>query len=228
MIKVLIFCAGEGHRWGDYQGIKKQMAKIDGVSLLDRMICQCHKYNDCLIIVNGPLNNPWYNRPGAVLNPIEITSNKDHRSRTLDKCINSIPQWSSANRTVCLLGDVWYEDNDMEHIINAPWETFIRYSRTGRSLLTGKYWGEDFACSFYPKDQPEIEKALKEFIPSPEGKETPWSYVEEHFMTLDDKTHRYEVTGFTEDFDRPQDYLKWLRYRDKHRYEMFCTDIVGV
>jgi len=227
MTKVLIFCAGFGRRWNDFKGIRKHMIMIDGETLLDRMIRQCHELTECEIIVNGPFeNNEWYNRPGAILNPVEARFDECPAVYALDKCLNSINQWSLSDRTVCLLGDVWYEDKDMEHVMNSPWKTFVVYNRAGKSHLTNKAWGEDYACSFYPKDHPLIKESLDSY--SSDEDITPWDWVEKKFMERDNKKHRYETTGFTEDFDLPNDLFRWLKARDKYRYEKSCCIVKGI
>jgi len=37
-MKVLILCAGDGSRWGNYLGVPKQLVTINGETLLDRTI----------------------------------------------------------------------------------------------------------------------------------------------------------------------------------------------
>jgi len=226
MVRVLIFAAGEGHRWNNYMGIRKQMIQIDGESLLDRMIRQCHERVDCEIFINGPLSQPWFQRPRAVLNPIEIPSNEDHRAHTLDKCLNSIHQWNQEDRTVCLLGDVYYEDSAMDLILKSPHRTFVRYGRSEGSHRTGKCWGEDFACSFYPENHEKVKEYLESF--TIENSHTPWTRVVEKFQEQDNQPHHYELTGLTDDFDRPCEYHKWLQMRQRYRTDLEQTDIRSI
>lgn len=40
-MKVIILADGNGTRWGMYKGVEKQLLKIDGETLLDRMIRLC-------------------------------------------------------------------------------------------------------------------------------------------------------------------------------------------
>lgn len=54
MVKVLILCAGDGSRWGEYLGIPKQLITINNETLLDRTVRLLHKSgnNDIEIVSN--------------------------------------------------------------------------------------------------------------------------------------------------------------------------------
>ena len=45
-MKIIILADGEGKRWGNYKGVPKQLLRIDGETLLDRMIRQFKEYED--------------------------------------------------------------------------------------------------------------------------------------------------------------------------------------
>ena len=205
-------------------GVRKHFVNIDGEFLLDRTIRLCRQLGAYRVVVNGPMYNAMYKRQDAEHVELDIVSNEDHHKHTVDKCTNSISQWNSAGRTVCLLGDVFYEESALEEILLSKHSTFVDYSRANRSHMTGKPWGEDFACSFYPSDHGKIKEILESFV---QGGASPWLTVAKEFQDFDNKPHRVELGGFTEDFDYPHDYDRWLEHRCKYKNECGQVHAIG-
>ena len=220
MIRVLIYAAGKGRRWGDYMNTKKQLVVIDGEVLLHRTVRQCHEFAECEIFLICPVGDDRFFHPDVVMVEKDVGENE---IVSVDKCLNSRDLWNVHGRTVCVLGDVWFEDKDIRMALTLKAPTFVRYNREGLSMLTGKPWGEDHACSFYPQDHETVLNALNTY--DYEKHHTPWTHVMQTFIARDGKIHRYETGGFTEDFDHPVELKRWFSMRDKHRGEMLQCGI---
>ncbi len=222
--KVLIYAAGAGRRWANSLGVPKQLLEIDNECLLDRMIRQCNERGVFDITIIGPESDPRYLRKGARLEFVEVMSpDTPEVKEAPDKCLNSVHLWSDVDQTVCLLGDTWFEDDAMDKIFSQDRsKTFVIFARADMSLLTGKHWGEDFACSFWPSDREKVKSALESFQLTDA---TPWRKVAGEFQKKDDSPHWVELGGFTEDFDHPCQLERWFLMRDRYRYEKLCTDV---
>ena len=218
--RVLIICGGDGKRWNNHTGVPKHLLKIDGVPLLDRVIGQCRGVDDIVIICST--DDERYHRPG-----IELFVPPIDTSRVADVGSNSQPRWNLQGKTICLLGDVWFEDEGIDRVLKDDYQTFVMYGRSGASHVTGKPWAEDFACSFYPLDHADYLSLLSKHV---NDTVTPWNHVAKGFQRIDNKPHKVCLYGLTEDFDYPHDLRIWLEMRDLHRNELNQTNVktVGV
>jgi len=222
-VKVIIIAGGEGSRWKNHTGVPKHLLKIDDETLLDRMVRQCVERGVKDIVIVGPSNDPRYIKRDCRTKEIDLlplSAPKGERKAAL--CFSSMDEWSRDFKTCCLLGDVWYENDIMDRILNDEYHTFVMYGRNGPSRLTGKIWAEDFAITFYPADHALYRESMKTF----DVKVTePWRHVTKCFQDGDDKKHMVYAGGMTEDFDFPEDLDRWLYYRNKHRDDLSRCEI---
>jgi hypothetical protein len=213
--RALILCAGDGERWGDYQGFPKHLIKIEGERLIDRTIRLIKKYSPKTEIV-VVANDKRYSIEGTelykpALNPNNLGS---------DNWLSSLPKWNKEARTYFVLGDVWFSENAIKRIFEEdPSNEWKFYGREGRSRFTGKTWEEWFCMSFMPKHHDFVEKTLRTLIDlvntSQITRAGGWEFYREmkksasgnHFVVIDD---------FTEDFDFPIDYDRWIEHREKY------------
>jgi hypothetical protein len=212
MTKVLILCAGDGYRWGEYLGVPKQLININNEKLLDRTVRLLHKseYRDIEIVSNDyrlklshcnffkPLKFGW----------------------VVETLLSTKELWKT--RTIVLLGDVFYTDFAIQTILNFKGCLGV-FGRPWPSKYTTCNHGEIFALSFNKTSIGKVvnsaNKALSYGISG--GRGNLWNFYQslvnfpfdvnkiesEYFNTIDD---------FTDDFDTPKDYRRSIyRYNFK-------------
>lgn len=227
MTTVLILCAGESERWGEYGGTPKHFVRVDnGERLLDRTVRQ----------VRSRLQvTPWivswadarYRLPGTRQECI-VPQPKRY---DVDKFLSSESLWDPDGRTIVLLGDVFFTDAAMDAIVGfeaREWQAFLR---PGPAAMIGKQRGELFAQSFWPEHRAEHRAALLHLVDLMSWGVTVlhaagWQHHKVMCGMADAEISRDAVTArvwgsarrtvvddFTGDFDVPQDYEDWRRGR---------------
>ena len=137
--KVLILCAGESTRWGNYLGVPKQLILINGESLLERMVrlLRAQGYYDIEVISHDErllLSNCGFFKPS--------------RFRwTVESLLSTHSLWK--DKTLVLLGDVFFTEPAIYTIINSGQGIHI-YGRPGPSKYTFSQYGEIFAIMRIP------------------------------------------------------------------------------
>ncbi len=211
-MEVIISCAG-ATKLINYR--PNHFLEVDGEFLLHRTIRQLNAHGITPDVVGNEFDKR-YMIPGSRY--VTASTNRYYgqaRFRSAERL------FSSYQRTVALLGDVFFTDEAIYTIINdkTPW--WRMYGRMGASSFTGCKYGEIFGMSFYPEDVfflLEISNGIISDIES--GAVTPgashwdlytrWAGVElptvvpQHFVEIDD---------WTDDFDYPADYEKWTTRR---------------
>lgn len=134
-------------RWPESQGIPKQLVEIGGERLIDRTIRQFRGHGDLYVVhgAGGPL-------------PVDIPQVKaenDPRIGDINGILNARRHWPSDDRTLIVLGDVWFTDAAVG-AITAPQTTWCLYGRPARSAITGKTHDEQFAVGFEPAEQHRV------------------------------------------------------------------------
>jgi hypothetical protein len=124
-------------------------------------------------------------------------------------------------------GDVYFSDKFIDHIVSNKSSDWHLYARRRNSDITGSIYGEDFAWYFNNDHIPQIFKTSETMIPLLKQMENdqqlyPWTMKESTKMLyrimsgLDfddphktDKNHWIEWDDETDDFDYPEDWIKW-------------------
>ena len=208
-MKVIIICAGDGVRWGNYLGVQKHFISIDGKKLLQRTVDQ-FQGEDIYIVANST----DYQIDGTKLYcPAHISG-----IGGADKIQNSSCLWSNSERTLLILGDVYFTDEAIKIIkgyVNRDWSAF---GRKEGSYITGCPWGELFAFSFYPEHIKELNYAIDNailhynqgYIGRCQGWEIyrAWDGIDLRVHGING--HFVEINDFTDDFDYPGDYDLWM------------------
>jgi hypothetical protein len=223
-MKALIFCAGGGERWKNHGNIPKQLAEVEGVTVLQRTLNQCVEHDLQPIIVT--------NDEDLMLDGHEVFNSSfvEYWSSTV---LSTRPLWS--DQVIGLLGDVWFSVAAFKSIVDqakrdptgceffgrqypsritgGPPEIFaVRWHESNlkfiealeASIKHGGTFGDEvidrFNCPIGTPYQP-----YRHMIGIP--LETPLRYDFDLFTEIDD---------WTDDFDNADRYQEWLQ-RYEHR-----------
>ncbi len=198
--RVLILCAGEGERWGEYLGGPKQLAPICGVPLLVRTVGQVqHYFGVSPVIVT---HDPRLHISGC------DSFCPKRRRWVVETFLSTAHLWS--NRTIVLLGDVLYTDTAMTMCRGAS-RGLVIFGRRGASAFSGKRYGELFGLSFTREYSDFLIKCLAQVIADAinGGRGKLW---ELYFLTQRQPpvglppVEFCEIHDYTEDFDCPHEY----------------------
>ena len=213
-MRVIIMCAGNGTRWGNYLGVPKHFVTVDGKMLLHRTVEQFLGH-DIFIVANSNM----YSVEGTTLyHPIH-----NHKNANADKILNSSPLWSDRERTILLFGDVYFTDEAVQKIKEFTERDWTVFGRMKGSKITGKKWGELFAFSFYPEHIQELKNASNNalsdykdgYVSRVQGWEIYRSWAGGDIRIHREYGHFIEIDDFTDDFDFPRDYDRWCNKRGK-------------
>jgi len=198
--RVLILCAGEGERWGEYLGKPKQLAPIFGVPLLVRTAGQVqHYFGVSPVIVT---HDPRLHIPGC------DSFCPEQRRWVVETFLSTACLWSS--RTVVLLGNVLYTDAAIT-ICRAASGGLVIFGRQGASIFTGKRYGELFGLSFTRDYSDFVTHCLIQVIGDATrgGRGKLWEF---YFLAQREPPSGRppiefcEIHDYTEDFDSPEEY----------------------
>lgn len=217
----VIIAAGQASRWGGYLGIPKHLIEIDGEPIIYRTVRLLLERGISEIYVVGPADDPRYLIEGSQLYvPVKNLLHHD-----ADKFLNSKPLWNQQGRTLVVYGDVYFTEEAMTKVTSFTGKDWTLFCRFGRSELTGTKWGECFVQSFYPLDLAEHERNLLYIADLKERKVINRCGGWEHYRAMNGlkesrvrqphkKYSRYvEIDDWTDDFDRPDDYERFIKHR---------------
>ena len=204
---IILMCAGKDQRWNMHLGVHKHLVPVEGENLLDRTLRLIRAHTEASITIVS--FDPDYARPHC--RRFEPLHGPDNFCDT-DKFLGSHELWSDKGQTVILYGDVFFTPAAMATIMGHRGAHWFFGRREG-SHYTGCRWGELFALSVPPSERQAIGHAL-EIVRSallsgrlPRG--GGWElYHHLHGNGWDNFT---EIDDFTDDFDFPGDYDRWLR-----------------
>jgi Predicted sugar nucleotidyltransferases len=214
---VIVICAGEAQRWGDYLNTPKHLIAPEGERLIDRTTRLFRAAGaERVYVVSKPgdmrYETPYGERVDAKLNP---------RNGDADKFLSSRHLWSTTGRTVVVYGDVWFDPEAVEKIM-ADRDDWTLYCRPGPSQVTGATSGECFAVGFHPRHHAEYAAALNRVaalwrdgkLKRCGGWETYRAMCGAENLRKHRMYNRFvEIGGWVEDFDKPADYDKWIERR---------------
>lgn len=221
MTRVIVICAGEGERWGDHLGVPKHLIEIDGERLIDRTVRLAREHGASEVLIAAKRGDKRYDVPGAR----RVMARLNPDMGDADKFLSSRHLWDPQGRTVVVYGDVYFTPEAMRAILTDDHEDWRLYARFGPSKITGATAGECFAVSAYPQHHEEWTAALHRVAALwREGKLKRcggWeTYRAMHNLPADrlGKHRKLErrmwINDWTEDFDKPDDYDKWIARRN--------------
>ena len=212
-MRIIIPCAGTALRWGDYLGKPKHLITIEGEVLLKRTIRQ-FRHSGHIFVVGLDAR---YDLPDSTLYvPRLYSDNLD-----ADKVLSSVDLWSKTDRTLLLFGDVWFSTDAVETIVSWPVHGVRFFGRENPSSITGSPWGELFGVSFWPDNHDSMNAHVAEALEAHRAGQTNRSSLWEIYrasQAIDLNTHQVdggftEINDWTDDFDFPIDYDKWISRR---------------
>jgi hypothetical protein len=218
-MRAIIIAAGEGLRWGDYLGIPKHLAEVDGEPVLYRTARLLKQNGVSEIIIVGPTD------PRYKLDKVNLFVPEKHPEYAdADKFLSSEILWNTKGRTITLFGDVFFSEEAMTTIVSCDRKIWTVFGRSTGSEFTGTQYGEIFAHSFFPEDIPKHKECLEILVGAVNSKDAKNGSGWEHYKVMQGVRGRdirrskiitdnnfVEINDFTEDFDYPDDYDEFIK-----------------
>ena len=130
-MKILILADGEGKRWNNYQGVPKQLLRIDGETLIDRMCRQLHENGADDIVIIGPYKNQY-------------ATNDKFSADKKRKLFQEIAE-RYREPFIMLNGDCFYTDEIIKDCIKREaTDGWLHWCCPHPNFYTGKPWGEGY------------------------------------------------------------------------------------
>lgn len=210
-MRVIIAAAGGWEKW---DGQSPHLVEIEGEILLHRTIRQVKQYTSYIWLA-GPYEHP---------DVLQVTPVATPGIGWIDCYLSTQYLWSDTERTVHLLGDVWFSDETMKTIMTDECREWMAYGRFGASKVTTKQFGEGWAISFYPEHHLEHATAIQRVVDEYKSGKIKRTMGWEHYAAMEGaedlneciKRGRWTDTGqqdWTEDFDWPINLERWLEAR---------------
>lgn len=209
-MRVIIAAAGEGKRWNNFLGIPKHLITIDNETLINRIYRQFRDFTDDIVILSA---DERYRVGDAILEaPLQ--------GNWLDfgKIYSSHHLWSD-QRTIIVFGDVYFTDEAVKKIVSNQ-DQYKFFMRKGPSKYTGKGHKEIFAFAFSGGMNEKIKQHIQELVNKKQGGAGAWRiYLHihniKHPRDYFNSDGYIEINDWTDDFDYPEDLLKWQKMRLK-------------
>ena len=200
--RALILCAGDGRRWGDHLGIKKQLIYFNGESLLDRT---------CRLLNNNRITDIiCVTRDNSIRSPAMTIFTPERCGLLVETILSTVPKWQG--RTIILLGDVFFTENSIRRISCFRGDLVI-FGRPWASRLVGCTHGELFAMSFSHQCSHKIIQSAQQIVrlASDGARGNMWDlyhYLAHLPLNSGRSESRYfcVIDDITNDFDSPSDY----------------------
>jgi hypothetical protein len=214
MTRALILAAGDGTRWGDFLGVPKHFAPVDGKPILHRTVDLLREYTDDIVIVARPEELERY----TVINTATVAANLNPYRGEADKFLSSRTYWRQDERTMLIYGDCYFTEEAMRTIMSpAPYEDGWRlFCRFGENPWTGRGWGENFAFGLDPEAHDRFDSALGRMM-SYEGRTGGWELYRDLVGMVDeehgDYGHATDIVDWSDDLDYPADWVEMIARR---------------
>lgn len=235
-MRAIILADGEGKRWGNYGGITKHFALINGVPLIQRTIAQLQNY-EVIEDIYITSHNPACDFPGTT------RYEPENNIHDIDKIYANQPIWT--DDILFIWGDVCYTDAALDTITSAPLDSvphgdptkgFTFFGRYGKSHVLNKPYGEIFAAHI--TDIVLLKhcvKAVRDYFERGIVERcNTWALyramVGMPIITVKKKIlfnglcfhclrgNFVEIDDETDDFDGPNEYEEWVKIHGKHAH----------
>lgn len=150
-MRVVIAAAGPQAKWNNHLGVPSHLVECGGEPLLARTIRQARKLSTDVHLTSP--DDDRYALPGAVRHIRGPEGNEYTSTRDL---------WHPRERTVLLLGDVYFTDDAMRRIAGGSPTEYRVFGRHRASRRTGTPYGEIFAVSWGPAAHAKMDTLLAE------------------------------------------------------------------
>lgn len=230
-MRVLIICAGEATRWGDFGGGPKHLVKLIGEPILHRsvrLIRELAPDADVRVVVRDS-KDPRYKVPGARRAQARLTP----ENGDADKFLSSAHLWDTQGTTVVLYGDLFVTREAMASILTTTTDLpdgWWFHGRFDGSTITGHKGGECFAFTLHGPEGHDAFRAALERVSALYQAGTisrcgGWETYRALMGVPDDEILRFWPDGvsthnlnlghctvvddWTEDMDHPDDWHEW-------------------
>lgn len=212
--RYIVIAAGDATRWGDFMGVTKHFAVLNGEPVILRTIR--------LLIDNGVDTKDIH----VVSKDYQIDKVNNYRPKLkisnfdADKFLSSAPLWNKRGRTVILYGDVYFSEYAMNLIVNNTDTEWRLFCRPTASSITGTPYGECFAVSLHPQDHQYARARLNQLVHLYKGGLLnrvggwEWARLIADIKPSKLKKHRSDLPVYitiddeTDDIDYPDDYIR--------------------
>jgi hypothetical protein len=208
MTRALILCAGKASRWNNFLGVPKQLAPVHGETILDRCVRLLREQGiqDIHIVTH----DERFRVAGCGVFPPRCCE------MTMDSFLSTKALW--AERTLVLLGDVWFSEAAMQRIVSSPGRIAL-FGRPNFSRYTGCARPEMFGFAFAGAAADEVRRSAEAARHYRGYGATPgklWSFYycitgPRLRMWLTEREIFQVIDDFTNDFDSAMDYRWWTR-----------------
>ena len=220
--EVLILCGGEASRWKSHLGVKqKHLIPVENEILLTRTLGQVLKYSPKKVTVlvkpgEESIFKPYCQKGVG----IETISAPVDFETPAWKYLSSENFWNRKGATISLLGDVWFTDIAIQQIFNENSENWLAFGRSSPSELTGCPYGEIFAHKFtnvekHTRSLKLLDKLYRLKLCNANASGWALSQIisneDPNIQTVG--KNFVEINDFTDDFDFPEDYERWIANR---------------
>lgn len=210
---VLLLCAGDGTRWGEYLGVPKQLIGFGGEPLLSRTVRHLREFGvptQPICVTHDPRLHLKHTVP---FRPVA--------SRwTVETLASTRPLWR--DRTIVLLGDVFFTRRALRRVLRTEDEV-VFFGRRWPSAYTMSDHGEIFALSFSQKRWDLVLRACATVARVAKAKQNAWGNLWDLYHTItgfplgctatEDNMFTI-IDDMTSDFDTPHAYTRCeVRYR---------------
>lgn len=156
-MRVIIAAAGEATRWGGYLGVPKHLAPTaDGEVLLARTVAQARQISNDVHVLTPA--DPQYELPPRRSRKVTWHEVPPHRN----EYEHTRHLWSDTDRTVLILGDVYFTDQAIATIAAGSPSAYRVFGRFGPSKITKTPYGEIFAASWGSARHEQMDAHLVE------------------------------------------------------------------
>ena len=216
-MRTLILCAGDGTRWGNHLGVPKHLIPIEGQRLLNRTAAQFAEHGEVEVVVSDITDTRYWVPTPALIDIAHL----DPTRYGVDKLLSARHCWDPTQAMVLAFGDVWFSDDAVETIAKAAaGDRWAWVARFGPSAW--KPHGEGFAFVLPVGWLGDFETAANQVVEMRRRGEIRRALGWEVYRWLaggDPQRHDrlpglVEVDDFTDDFDTPIDYRRWLVARN--------------
>ncbi len=209
-MKAIIMCAGKSSRWktkrgwkvwDNYLGVRKQLIKVGGETLLHRTcrLLRERGVEDIVITIASKEDS----FPTDEKQEVNVTTMEIERF------------YPQRGKVIYLYGDVYYTYEAMDTIVN---KDGVFFGRNGASKVGGKGHSELFAVKGDGETIQKYVEVVKKALKSGKCKRgIGWdlykAYYGEPFKPekVKNKKHIVDINDATDDFDKPSDYDTWIK-----------------
>ena len=225
--KYYILANGEGTRWNNYMGAPKQLAKVDGETILHRMCRLLHEegVEKKNIIICGPFED-------------EFATSVITKSKTKREVFEEIANLAKGPFAI-LYGDCYYTKAIIHEMATRPVIKYDEFFTVWGNPHTGCAWAEGYAhrCDDWEwwRDQMHEINTNEDLIKTCKDWFIHWwllgvrdERINQHPQSCIDRDHDIFWCDETDDFDFPEDYDKFIERHNSKKKGGFRADKLSI